>query len=76
MFKRLFTALAILLLPQITESAPRNHLQQNEPRDEKIKNLRRVKIYNLSGQEYISLVLYKKNKKNTTNKDIINIVYK
>ena len=50
--------------------------QENSKQKTEIQKLIKVKVYSLSGHKYVSLVLFKKNKKKQTNQDIIDISYK
>ena len=67
-----------LFVSSSAQSSPvdRPNLETSTKQKPDFQKLRKVKVYSLSGHEYVSLVLFKKNKKKQTNQDIIDISYK
>ena len=80
MLKKLIILIFWSMLPQISSATPieTSQVETATPLESKqqIQKLRKARIYNLSGHQYVGLVLFKKNKKKEVNKDIIDINYK
>ena len=73
---KLLTAIAVFT-PGIVLATPTPQNENIKPVTERTQDpVRKVRVYSFSDQHYVGLVLFKKNKKNTPNKDIIKIEHK